>query len=147
MKRGLIIIILLLLVFVIGSAFYTGFSVLYAISDKGGRVNYNIQNAKNFIQCFDADPENLIDVKSVCHAQYYLGDKNNLRGMSAVDYCKSDGMVVDFYCGKNFGCKEIVSECERGSVCRDGACIKKENEFLKFFNFNELRDSFGRMFG
>jgi len=149
MKREWFIIVVLFLVIVVilGSVGLTGLNVLYSIGNQGGRVNYNIVDINNFVQCFDADPQNLNDVKSVCHAQYYRSDEARLRGMNAIDHCKSKELVVDYYCARDFKCREYITECEEGFLCSDGRCIKKENELLKFFSFKDLGDSFGRTFG
>lgn len=149
MKREWFVIIVLFLVIVvlIGSVGLTGLNVLFALGDQGGKINYAISDVEDFVQCFDADPQNINTIKSVCHAQYYLQGESSLRGMNAVDFCKSPDEVVDFYCGKDFRCWELVSECDDGFVCEDGSCVKKRNELLKIFDFKEVGDSFSRMFG
>lgn len=144
-KRWFILIVIVLFLILIINNF-TGYNII-ALGFDGGKIDYSLQSTQNFIQCFDGDPSDSIEVKGVCHAQYYIDDKDKLRGANAVDYCKSKNEVVDFYCGGDFYCWEKVSECGDRSVCEDGKCIKKENELLKILDFNELKDSFARTFG
>jgi len=146
MEKGWFIFIVIVLFLILLINNFTGYNII-ALGFQGGRVDYKLQPTQNFIQCFDGDPNNNIEVKGVCHAQYYIDEKDKLRGANAVDYCKSETEVVDFYCGRNFNCWEKVSECEDGFVCDDGRCVEKENELLKILDINELRDSFARTFG
>ena len=99
---------------------------LFILGNQGGQVRYSLSDIHTFIQCFDADPQNLPSVKSVCHAQYYVNDQARLLGMNSVDYCASSQNVVDYYCAPDFSCQESVTACQKGFVCNDGQCVKKE---------------------
>ncbi len=140
------VFVIFLIVAVFGDSL-TGSNILLAIGDEDGEVRYWVSGLKNFIQCFDSDPLNLGDVKGVCHSQYYVGDKDEIVGMNAIDYCKSKEMVVDYYCAKDFSCQPKISKCEKGHICKNGRFVKEKNELLKIFNPDEMGKSFGRMFG
>ena len=119
----LIAVLVVILILVIKFVGITGLNVLLRLGDQGGVTRYGMEPVNNFVQCWDADPANMIAVKSVCHAQYLIDGK--LQGMNAIDYCKSDTEVVDFFCGVDFSCQELVSECPQGQVCRLGQCTDK----------------------
>ncbi len=140
MKKKWIVSFLLLSLLLIGLISFglTGFNVFLSLGNDGGKVGYEVGNIKDFVQCFDADPSNLNKVKSVCHAQYYVNDLGRLVGMNAIDYCKSKNEVVDFYCGGDLSCQEVVSKCEDGLVCQDGQCVKKIG-YLRFPRFSGLK--------
>lgn len=131
-------LLLALVLFIFGSLVLTGFNIFLAFGNQGGKINYGLMDIKEFVQCFDADPQNLKNVKSACHAQYYVSENGRLIGMNAVDYCKSKNEVVDFYCAGDLSCQEIISECEDGFVCEDGQCVKKKG-YLEFPVFSRLK--------
>ena len=139
------LLILALLFFLSYSEYFTGFSVLFMMGDQGGRTDYDLTPVDTYIQCWDADPANLLDVKSVCHAQFYDPGSRRLRGMNAVDYCSSQEEVVDYYCAADFSCQELVRTCVDGYFCEIGRCVK-ESPTLKVPSFRAMKDSFQKFF-
>ena len=140
-----LLVVIAVLFFLSYSEYFTGFSVLFMMGDQGGRTDYDLAPVDTFVQCWDADPANLMDVKSICHAQFYEPGSRRLRGMNAVDYCLSGDEVVDYYCGSDFSCQELRRTCPEGYSCEIGRCVK-ESPALRIPSFVALKESFQRFF-
>ena len=125
-ERWLLVVLIVVFAVMLFVSSLTGYSFFFALGNEGGQVRYSLFDVRDFVQCFDADPQNLPTVKSVCHAQYYVNDQARLLGMNSVDYCVSSMEVVDYYCAPDFSCRERVTSCEKGFACNDGQCVKQK---------------------
>ncbi len=134
----LIIILVIILILIIKFVGLTGYGVFLGINNRGGKINYDIQGVSDFIQCFDSDPDEDINIKGSCFAQYYDYNKRKIVGMDSADYCLSEKIVVDYGCSRDFSCKELVRECEKGKVCENGKCANKIRGVDYWLSNNEL---------